>query len=126
MSIIKQLLGWVRTSKKEEPIPDINLTAQLEHIEKKEAANEIESGRKIHSFHYGMLEIKTDRDITEQYRIIVWQGKEWLFSFSIFSEQGEYEKLGKGFSEISDFLKGDQKISSLPDNDLLKGLFYGH
>jgi len=37
-----------------------------------------------------------------------------------------YDKLERAYSEINDFLKGDQKLSSLPETDLLKGFFYGH
>jgi hypothetical protein len=73
-----------------------------------------------------LLEIRTDRDITGHYRVTLWQGKERLYSFTVYAKKGEYEKLTRAYSQINEFLKGDQKLSSLPKNDLLKGFFYGH
>ncbi|HBX64679.1 MAG TPA: hypothetical protein DEG32_00410, partial [Balneolaceae bacterium] len=93
MSIFKKLFGGFGSSKEESPPPDFNLSGILDRISDKEATNVIEPGRKIHSFHYDLLEIRTDRDITGHYRVTVWQGKERLYSFTVFAKQGEYDKL---------------------------------
>jgi len=67
MSIFKKLFGGFGSSKEEATTPDINLASILDRIKEKEAANEIEPGRKIHSFYYDLLEVRTDRDLTGHY-----------------------------------------------------------
>ena len=126
MSIFRKLFGRWGSSETEEPAPDINIELQISHIEKKESEKDIEPGRKIHSFSYGLFEIRLDRDITKNYRITVFQGAERMYSFTVFAGKGEYEKLGKAYSLIQDFLKGDQSISNLPDSDLVKGFYFGN
>lgn len=126
MSFIKRLFKSIGTTEEKEAVPDIDIERVLSQIQKKEEVTDIEPGRKIHSFHFSLLEIRTDRDITGHYRVTVWQGKERQYSFTIFAKEGEYPKLRDAFTEINTFLKGDQKITSLPKNDVLKGFFYGH
>ena len=126
MSFIKRLFKGFGAPVEEEPIPDINIQKVISQIQEKEEETDIEPGRKIHSFHYGLFEIRTDRDITGHYRVTVWQGKERQYSFTIFAKKGDFPKLKDAFIEINAFLKGDQKVSSLPKNDVLKGFFYGH
>ena len=91
-----------------------------------EEAREIEPGRKIHSFEYDYFEIRLDRDITKNYRITVFRGNERTYSFTVFAGKGEFEKLIEAYPCIISFLKSEQIISTLPDNDLLKGFYFGN
>lgn len=126
MSILEQLLGKLRSSKKEVPIPEIDLAAQLKRIKQKEAAGNIEPGRKIHSFSYEFFEIRLDRDITKNYRITVYRGNERVYSFTVFVNQAEDKKLEAAYLNILAFLKSDRNPASLPDTNLLKGFYFGH
>lgn len=114
------------TQKKEDnPYPGVDVDAIISNIKSREQAEEIPLGKKIYSFDYQMLEIRFDRDITHNGRICIFQGKERLFSFTVFVKQGEYDILKEAFSSVLQFLNTDRSIKKLPENELLKG-FYHH
>lgn len=118
---LKSLFSSSSVPEQETDIPSI-----IEQIKAREAANDIPLGKRIHSFHHGNYLIALDRDISENYRVTVYQGRERIYSFSLFANQGNYDILKQAYKRIIDFLDGDQKLSNLPDNDMLKGFFYGN
>lgn len=125
MKFLRILFGSKQEKHNSSFSPDINLEQILSQI--KETENQdIEPGRKIHEFDYDNFTLRLDQDITKNYRITVFQGKERVFSFTVFASQSEYEKLKLAYGEIIGYLKGEQKIADLPSSNLLKGFFYGH
>lgn len=104
--------------------PDIPRLVQC--IREKENESDIPLGRRIHSFHYKYLDFYLDREITRHYRVTVYRGRERKYSFTVFAKQGNYDILEQAFERIIDFIDGDQNLSDLPDDDVLKGFFYGH
>lgn len=103
----------------------VDISELILEIRQEESAGEIPPGRRIHRVEYGIFEIRLDRDITGNYRVTVYSGKEREYSFTVFGRKGEYEKLKEAFGKIFDFLDGEHKISNLPDNELIKGFYYG-
>lgn len=118
---IKKLFGT--SSETEEPadIPTI-----IGQIRKREEMNDIPLGRRIHSFHHRQYQLALDRDISENYRVTVYLGRERIYSFTLFANQGDYNILEQAYTKIVHFLDGEQQLSDLPDNETLKGFFYGH
>lgn len=103
-----------------------NIPAIIDQIKAREAGSDIPLGKRIHSFHHRNYLIALDRDISKNYRVTVYLGRERIYSFSLFANQGNYDILEQAYIRIIDFLDGEQKLSHLPDNDMLKGFFYGH
>lgn len=98
----------------------------IHQIKEKESAQTTALGRRIHSFSYQYFQLYLDRDITKNYRITVYQGRDRIYSFTIFAKQGKYDILERGYSRIISFLDSERRIADLPDDDILKGFFYGH
>ncbi|WP_421775511.1 hypothetical protein [Gracilimonas sp.] len=115
-----------RKKQPEVPVPEPNYAEIINKIKKAEETQDIQPGRKIHAFDYDLFELRLDRDITNQYRVTVFKGNERIYSFTVFAKKGEIEKLRSAYPHIVDFLKGEQKIATLPDSDLLKGFYFGH
>lgn len=116
-------------SKKDKQIkqqPEIDLKNEVSKIERAEKNGEIPLGKKIHSFEYGKLEIRFDRDITHNGRICIFEGEEKLFSFTVFAKEGEYDILKDAFESAIAFLEGDRNIKNLPENQVLKGFYHQH
>lgn len=116
-------------SKKEkaaEELPDLDIKTIVSTIEQREKDGQIPLGKKIASFDYSGLEIRFDRDITHNGRICIFEGEERLFSFTVFMKEGEYDILNEAFQSVHAFLKSDQTISNLPDNETLKGFYHRH
>lgn len=116
-------------SKKEtedKPKPEINLQKEVSKIEEIEKSGKIPLGKKIHSFEYGGLEIRFDRDITHNGRICIFEGEEKLFSFTVFANEGEYDILRDAFESAIAFLEDDRSIKNLPENEVLKGFYHQH
>lgn len=108
------------------PGPEVNLENELSKIEKAEKKGEIPLGKRIHSFEYGMLEIRFDRDITHNGRICIYSGEEKQFSFTVFAKEREYDILKNAFKSVIGFLESDRSIKNLPDNEVLKGFYHQH
>ena len=87
---------------------------------------DIPPGKKIYDFQYGELQVRIDRDITHNGRICIFQGKERVYSFTVFAKEGEYDILKKALETTVEFLKSDQSIKKLPDNEVLKGFYHHH
>lgn len=104
----------------------VDLERILSKIEEREKTNDIPLGRKIYDFPYGELLIRFDRDITHNGRICIFQGKERLYSFTVFAKEGEYDILKNALKSAIEFLKTDQSIKNLPDNDVIKGFYHHH
>jgi len=102
----------------------VDIHSIIGEIKQKEAEKNIASGRRIHSFSYNFYQLSLDRDITQKYRVTIHREKERIYSFTIFTE-GDYEKLERAYNRILSFLRSKQNITDLPDNDLMKGFFYG-
>lgn len=115
-----------KKKKDAETSPEVNLEKELLMIKKTEEAGQISLGKKIHSFDYGMLEIRFDRDITHNGRICIFEGEEKLFSFTVFAKEGEYDILKDAFVSVITFLEGDRSIKNLPANKVLKGFYHQH
>lgn len=109
-----------------QPKETVNIRAVINQIKQKESAEEIPLGRRIHTLRHGNMDLFLDRDITEYYRITVNRGRERIYSFSIYAEQGDYEILEEGYEKIIQFLNGESKVTELPDNPNIKGFFYGY
>lgn len=112
--------------KRTEPKPEINLEKKLSKIERAEKDGEVPLGKKIHSFEYGMLEIRFDRDITNNGRISIFEGEVKQFSFPVFDKEGEYDILKKAFESVISFLESDRSIKNLPENQVLKEFYHQH
>ena len=95
-------------------------------IKEREAKLDIPLGKRIHSSSYLNLDLFLDRDITKNYRITVFLGRDRMYSFTIFAEQGDYSILEKAYKQVVDFLDGTRALKDLPDNKTVKGFFYGH
>jgi len=119
--IFQNLFSTGNQKEQETDIPTI-----IEQIRKREEKNDIALGRRIHSFHHKEYQLALDRDISENYRVTVYLGKERIYSFTLFANQGNYDILEQAYIRIIDFLDGEQKLSGLPDNEIIKGFFYGY
>lgn len=115
-----------RKEKQVEPEPEIDIEEELSMIKKVEKTGEVPLGKKIHSFEYGMLEVRFDRDITHNGRICIFEGEEKLFSFTVFGKEGEYDILKNAFESVIAFLEGNRSIKNLPDSQILKGFYHQH
>ncbi len=121
LNILKNLF-----SSDEEPAVEVDVSGVIEQIKQKEQAKNIPLGRRIHTLEYGELYLFLDRDITENYRVTAYRGRERIYSFSIFAGQGNYEVLEKGYQKIMDYLASERKVSDLPEDENIKGHFYGY
>ncbi len=118
---LKKLFFSPSEQEEETDVPTI-----IQQIKAREAKNDIPLGRRIHSFHHKGYQIALDRDISKNYRVTVYLGKERIYSFTLFANQGNYDILEQAYGRIIGFLDSEQKLSNLPDNEILKGFFYGH
>lgn len=84
-----------------------------------------EPGRRIHQFTHAEYHLRLDYDITRTYRLTVHRGGERIYSFSVFCDSGAYDKLEEAYERIIGFLNGNQDLQELPDDDLLKGFYFG-
>lgn len=103
-----------------------DVPAIIDEIKEVESRKSIPLGRRIHKLSYRDLDLFLDRDITKNYRVTVYQGRERIYSFSIFANQGNYDILEKGYIRIINFLDGERKVADLPGDEIIKGFFYGH
>ncbi|MBO6585350.1 MAG: hypothetical protein JJ953_04545 [Gracilimonas sp.] len=108
------------------PAPEPNYTEIINKIKQTEESQDIQPGRKIHAFDYDLFELRLDRDITNQYRITVFRGSERVYSFTVFVTKQELQKLDKAYRDVISFLKENPSVAHLPDNDLLKGFYFGN
>lgn len=108
------------------PEEAVDVPAIIDEIKEVESNKPIPPGRRIHTLSYRGLDLFLDRDITKNYRVTVYQGRERIYSFSIFANQGNYDILEKGYIRIINFLDGGRKLSDLPEDENIKGFFYGH
>lgn len=93
--------------------------------QKRGQENAIEPGRRIHEIKYRNLDLFLDLDITKTYRITVNRGKERVYSFSVYCGQEEYMELEEAYRRIVAFLEGERNPVDLPDDEQLKGFYYG-
>lgn len=107
-------------------VPEFDLERILSNIEEREKTKDIPLGKKIYDFEYGELQVRFDRDITHNGRICIFRGKERLYSFTVFAKEGQYDILKDALQSAIDFLKSDQSIKNLPDNEVLKGFYHHH
>ena len=124
MNRIKRL--FYRKKKREPEWPQVNIKAQIDTIEYNESNRDIGLGSRIHYFSFQEFELQLDRDITGMYRVVVTEGNNRRFSFTIKCKYGDYAKLGTCFEEILQYLSGDRRIADLPNHDLIKGHYYGN
>lgn len=115
-----------RDSKSEKSIPDPDFTLLIANIRKRENAEEIAPGKKIHEFDYALYTLRLDRDIAKNYRITVFQGNERIYSFTVFDNQSNRDILEMAYRKVIQFLKSDQSIKNLPQSDILKGYYFGN
>jgi len=108
------------------PQEKTDIPAIIDKIKAREKSDDIPLGRRIHSLSHGDLDLFLDRDITENYRVTVYQERERIYSFSIFANQGDYDILEKGYARIINYLEGERKVADLPADETIKGFFYGH
>ncbi len=108
------------------PEDTVDVPAIIDEIKEAESNRSIPLGRRIHKLSYRGLDLFLDRDITKNYRVTVYQGRERIYSFSVFANQGNYDILEKGYVRIINFLDGERKVSDLPEDENIKGFFYGY
>jgi len=128
---MKKLLNRIKNalpkSNVQEPDwPPFDINRQIEKIKQTEIDHEIPLGQRIISFQYKYFELSLDREITGMYRLIVYEGKDRRFSFSIHCKHKNYDALSTSFGEIIQFLDGDCRIKNLPNNEHLKGHYFGN
>ena len=124
---------WIRTIRGKKPTkqrnqpewPPVDLGKEIESIRNSESDTDIGLGRKIHGFPFHEFELCVDRDITGMYRLVVYQGTERKYSFSIRCKHRDYTALRSGFEEIVKFLEGNRRIADLPKQENLKGFYFG-
>lgn len=115
-------------NKKNQPVktPKVDVEKIVSEIRQKEINSKVPLGKKIHSFEYGELEIRFDRDITHNGRFCVFNGSERIYSFTVFAKEGETDILKDALETIIEFLNGDRNIKDLPDSESFKGFYYGN
>lgn len=123
LSYLKKL--FTAESKKQKPSGGIDISTVIEEVKKNEQKG-VPLGKRIHTFEYQLMEIRLDCDIASNYRVTVYEGEERRYSFTVFAKQGDYDTLEQVYGRIIGFLDGDRQITGLPDNDTLKGFYYGH
>jgi len=104
--------------------PPLHIEEEVNKIKSVEEKHNPKLGERIHHFDFMEFDLSLDRDVTEMYRLVAFEGKEKRFSFTIKCKQGNHELLQKAFEEIINFLKGERKLKNLPNNELLKGHFF--
>lgn len=104
--------------------PQVDLPGVIEQIRQAEQ-NGVPLGRRIHRLDHGPWEIRLDRDITENYRITVFSGRERVYSFSVFAGQESYGALEDAYRSVLQFLEGKRELVRLPDDERMKGFYYG-
>ncbi len=127
---MKKLFGFLRTKKKSsksEQIdwPVVDLDKQIEAIKLVESEGDVELGKRIHQFDFHEFELRLDRDVTGTYRICANQGAERRFSFTIKTSHRDYDGLRGALDMITEFLSGERRIAHLPNNEIVKGHFFG-
>lgn len=105
--------------------PPLDIDGLINQIKGIEVINPPEPGRKIYSFMYYDFELILDVEVTGQYRLSAFSGKEKKYGFLIKCETGNYKVLAEGIKQCIDFLDGNRKIGDLPDNEVLKGHYFG-
>ena len=105
--------------------PSVNIEAQIEAVRTAESGESIGLGRRIHYFPFHEFELSLDREVTGQYRVIVYEGRERRYSFTVKCKHKNYESLKKAFEEITLYLSGNRRIADLPDHEGLKGHYFG-
>jgi hypothetical protein len=105
--------------------PSLDIDGLVNQIKSTEEVSKPEPGRKIYSFMYYDFELILDVEVTGQYRLSAFSGKEKKYGFLIKCETGNYEVLAEGLKQCIDFLNGNRKIGDLPDNEVLKGHYFG-
>lgn len=125
-SFFKAILGLLGGGNNQNKMPaQINIDAEIELIKSIETKHKTEPGRRIHVFGYLELELSLDLEITNTYRLVVFDGQEKKYSFSIQCKPGEYDKLKSGLEQATTYLAGERRIANLPKNNLLKGHYFG-
>ncbi|MDZ7716643.1 MAG: hypothetical protein U5J95_10565 [Balneolaceae bacterium] len=122
------MVNWITAFFKSENKPDESFDVErvIQQIKEIEAKQDIPLGKRIHSSSHLNFDLYLDRDITKNYRITVFLGRNRIYSFSIFAQLGDYSILEKGYKQVVSFLEGDRVIKELPDNKIVKGFYYGH
>jgi len=124
-SLYNRIVRLFRSGKNSRPADTFDADEIINQIRNREQQRKIEPGRRIHEKHFQGLDLFLDLDITETYRITVNRGRERIYSFSVFCGQGDYGELKKAYERVAAFLKSDRDMGSLPDDDHLKGFYYG-
>lgn len=106
------------------PLP-VDLDAELACIRRAEAEGGMPLGRLIHRFDVDGLDLRLDRDVTGAYRITVGDGQERQYSFSVRCRPRDYDALREAYEEVVRFLRSDRRLIRLPNDDRLKGHYYG-
>ncbi len=122
MNFIKKFLGLNHT--KDHTPPSLDVESVVHSVQQTEETKDIPLGYKIHSCTYRNLELRFDRDITLNGRICIFEGKERLYSFTVYAKKGEYDTLREAYETVIEFLNGDQSIKNLPDNEVVKGFLH--
>lgn len=124
--MLRYIRKWLRNGHSSDTTrQELDLGSLIGEVRERESGG-IALGRRIHQFTYGIFEVRLDRDITEHYRVTVFNGRERVYSFTVMAREGEYEVLRDGYRTIIDFLDGERNLSDLPDSQSLRGHFYGH
>lgn len=109
----------------EPPPPPVDLDAQLARVRAAEAGGPPPLGRLIHRFDVDGFELRLDRDVTGAYRITVGEGAERRYSFTLRCPPGDYAALHDAYAEVVRFLRSDRLLVRLPNDDRLRGHYYG-
>lgn len=103
------------------PPPDAAEVARA--VRKAEEESTIEPGRLLHRFDYDELTIRFDRDVIGLLRITASKDEERRYSFSVRCSTDEWND---AFESVFAFLASERSIRNLPNDDRVRGHFYGH
>jgi len=92
-------------------------------VRKAESESPVEPGRMLHQLVYDELTIRFDRDVIGLLRITASRDAERRYSFSVRCPAGEWDD---AFRTVFAFLGSDRSFRNLPDDDRVRGHFYGH
>lgn len=125
MSLFKKIKLFFKSDQQNQEAGSFNADKIVSQVNARQQKGTLETGRRFHQFHYQGLDLFLDLDITRTYRITVYRGKERIYSFSVYCQPWEDEKLKKAYQRIITFLDGSRNPGELPDDERLKGFYYG-
>lgn len=120
----RRLLGREEPDTRPPPPPSPpNGTEIARAVREAEAESDVEPGRLLHRFVYDELTIRFDRDVIGLLRITASRDDERRYSFSVRCAEEEWDD---AFETVFAFLASDRSLANLPNDNRVRGHFYGY